>query len=105
MNKTRSSYHSELYPIKSAKEMTNTEISNWYAFANALKFINLKSRQTKREIKELEIDARDLQRYVDEVSGDVKTNLENFGGIPFKYSLEMDNEDAQNMNEIAYEMF
>lgn len=104
MNKSRSTYQSDLYPVKSAYEMNNTELSNWFAFANALKFINLKSRQRRREVKELEIDARDLQRYVDEVSGDVQTNLEKFGGVPHKYSLDSSNEDAQNMNEIAYDM-
>lgn len=87
-----------------SNNMTVDEFCNWFALANALKFINNTSALTGKSIKEKDIDTRQMIEYVNSVSGDIKTCLETSGGIPHKYSL-VSSEDSLNTNELSYDQF
>ena len=99
---TKSKYESPLYPIVSPNQMTRKELCNWFAFCNALKFINLKEKETGEKIESINIDTRALTYYTHEVSGDIQTSLREKGGIPMKYSLDASIEEAKITDEIMY---
>lgn len=94
--------NSDNYQITKAKDMSAIELANWYAFCNAIKFIAIYSKKKHINPDLIELDSREMSRYVDKVSGDILTNLKERKGIPMKYSLDMHQEDAQNMEEVAY---
>lgn len=104
MNKEKiGSKLSDKYQIKPASEMSLEEESKWVALCNALKFINTTSQLTGMVVEEKDISHGDLLTYINNVSGDIKTCVEQMGGIPFKYSLRGGTEESKNTEELTYE--
>jgi hypothetical protein len=83
--------------------MSMTAVTNWFAFLNALKFINIKEKTTGVKIKEKEIDARSIISYIKSVGGDLYMNLKHRNGIPFKYSLATNHDGSRDIAEINYD--
>lgn len=97
------SVYNDNYPIKNAKDMSLEEMSRWYALLNALKFINHTSELTGIQVKEKDIDYREISTYIDSVGGDIETHIREIRGIPFKYSLTTEDEESLNLNDLKYE--
>ena len=91
----------EVSPIP-ANEMNNRQLTNWFAFANALKFINIGQSRFDTDISEGNISYSALVNYTKTVSGDIAQCLKQYRGIPMKYSLDLNEEDALNYEEITY---
>lgn len=96
-------YSVDNYPIKWVSEMTVPEVSRWFALCNALKFINHSSQLTGIEVKEKDIDYREILHYIESVGGDIETCLMKNRGIPYKYSLDINMEDSLDLTEVCYE--
>lgn len=101
-NEKSNRYESALYPITEPERMSTKELCNWFAFCNALKFINLKEKETGSKISSQDIDTRAVTTYISEISGDISINLREKGGIPMKYSLDPTIEEAKDLEEIYY---
>ena len=87
---------------KPAKEMDDTELSLWFAFCNAIKFVNVGEELFKEEVTENDIPYKALYNYVQTVSGDMRSCLKANNGIPLKYSLCCGHEESKNITEIDY---
>lgn len=83
--------------------MNMQEFCNWFALCNALKFINNASKLTGRRIDETEIIYKDVMNYIEEVSGDIETCINEADGVPFKYSLSSRSEDSREVADLKYE--
>lgn len=90
------------YQILNANEMSNVELSNWFSFCNAIKFISLHCRQKNINPDSIELDSRELSRYIHTTAGDILTNLTERNCIPMKYSLNTKHEEAKSTDEVAY---
>ena len=82
--------------------MSDTELSMWFAFCNAIKFVNVGEELYKENVTENDIPYKALYNYVQTVSGDMRSCLKVNKGIPMKYSLCCANEEARNITEIDY---
>lgn len=87
---------------KPAAEMSEIELTKWFAFLNAMKFINVGEEIYKTDVPEHDIPYKSICNYVQTVSGDIKECLRTNNGIPMKYSLCGQNEEARNIEEITY---
>lgn len=92
----------EFHPLKTAKEMGTQEFSNWWAFCNALKFINYTSERIRKPIQERDIDCRGIINYVEEVGGDIATCIRETAGIPYKYALCSIGKEAEDLRDLDY---
>jgi len=85
--------------MKTAKEMDNIELTKWFALMNALKYVNL-----GEDIYDQKIDAinahEGICKYVESVSGDMLTYLREWGGVPYKYSLDSSDEESKQIDEL-----
>lgn len=90
------------YHILPASEMSAQELSNWFAFCNAIKFITVFCKRKNINPDSIELDSRELSKYVEITSGDIYTSLKEKSGIPIKYSLEMDSEECRSVDEVQY---
>jgi hypothetical protein len=88
------------YVPKTASQMNRTELCRWFALMNMMKFINLGENLCRVETDEDSIPHNCLLKYVNEVSGDLEIYLKEFGGVPFKYSLDTTHADSQNIEEL-----
>lgn len=86
--------------IKSAEQMDNNELATWYAFCNALKFINLGEKSFHEEVRERDIPYNAILNYTQTVSGDIVQYLNTKKGIPLKYSLDVSMEESRRIDEI-----
>lgn len=86
--------------IDSAKNMSDEELSAWFAFCNSLKFINCGEQQYKESIDECDIPYSAILNYTRTVSGDILQFLKSRNGIPMKYSLDMRQKEEFNVEEI-----
>ena len=82
--------------------MGTEEFSNWWAFCNALKFINYTSARTRKPIRERDIDCRTIINYVEDVGGDIATCLRETKGIPYKYALCSIGKEADDLQDLNY---
>ncbi len=89
--------------LKKAQDMPLQELSNWLALCNALKFINDKSRKCGVYVDEKDINYRELNNYIVSTSGDIATCLRETGGVPFKFSLSLENEESLDTNDLTFE--
>lgn len=90
------------YQIIPAAEMSTEELSNWFAFCNAIKFIGMFCKQKGIDPDTIELDSRELSKYIDVTSGDILTNLRESMGVPLKYSLDMQSEECRCIDEVQY---
>jgi hypothetical protein len=88
--------------IRPACEMSVRELSRWFALMNMLKFINQGELICKTKKSEEEIHQRCMEKYIETVSGDLERSLKDHNGIPFKYSLNPNDEDSTIIEEIPY---
>lgn len=88
------------YIPKTASQMNKTELCRWFAMMNMMKFINLGEKLCGVETIEESIPHNCLLKYVNEVSGDLEIYLKEFGGIPFKYSLDITHADSEIVEEL-----
>ena len=88
--------------LKKAAEMETEELTMWFAFCNALKFVNIGEDIFKETVAEHDIPYKAIYNYVQTVSGDIKSCLNSNGGIPMKYALESNSDEARNIEEIDY---
>lgn len=87
---------------KPAKEMSDVELTKWFAFCNAMKFINIGEDMYKTDVPEHDIPYKSICNYVQTVSGDIRECLKINKGIPMKYSLCGTTDEARNVEEISY---
>lgn len=87
---------------KPASEMSEIELTKWIAFLNALKFVNIGEDIYKTDVPEHDIPYKSICNYVQTVSGDIRECFRTNKGIPMKYSLCCENDEARNIEEIAY---
>lgn len=90
------------YKITPASEMKGEELSNWFAFCNAIKFINVFCKKKGINADSIELDSRELSKYIETTAGDILTNLREHGGVPLKYSLDMQSEECRDISEVQY---
>lgn len=90
------------YKIIPASEMKGEELSNWFAFCNALKFFTVFCKKKGINPDSIELDSREVSKYVEVTAGDILTNLREHGGIPLKYSLDMQSEESKDITEVQY---
>lgn len=90
------------YSAKSSKQMTPEIRCKYFAFLNAIKFINIGSRKRGINPDSLELDSRMMKNYINAVEGDILSCLKQKGGIPMKYSLDCNHEEAQDFGELQY---
>lgn len=83
-----------------AQSMTDDALATWFAFCNALKFINLGENEYHEEIRERDIPYSAILNYTQTVSGDIKQYLKHKDGIPLKYSLDTSIEESRKIEEI-----
>lgn len=83
-----------------ASQMNTDELATWFAFCNALKFINLGEEEFKEEVRERDIPYSAILNYTQTVSGDIKQFLKHKDGIPLKYSLDTSMEESRKIEEI-----
>jgi hypothetical protein len=95
--------NSDKYCIKMASEMDDEELCNWFAFMNAVKFINSYCNKKHIDANSVDLDSREIEKYIRTTSGDILTNLREQGAIPLKYSLDASHEESKNIEEINYE--
>lgn len=95
-------YQSDRYPITDVKDMSSTELSRWFAFCNFVKFTSLMCKKKGMKFSEMNWNYLDVLRYIDDTSGDIKTMVKHHGGIPRKYSLKLDDDESNNIEEIKY---
>ena len=88
--------------LKSAAEMETEELTMWFAFCNALKFVNVGEDLYKETVAEHDIPYKAIYNYVQTVSGDIKACLKDSGGIPMKYALDARADESRNIEEIDY---
>jgi len=85
--------------------MSLTELTRWYAYMNAVKFAAAQEKRLlsqKKKLKNFDLPWIKTVEYIDDVAGDLALSLKEKGGIPYKYSLDLSDEDATNTNEIEY---
>jgi hypothetical protein len=85
--------------------LTDQELVNWFAFANALKFINAGEEIYNKNINEENIAYKAILTYTQTTSGDIEQYLKFKKGVPMKYSLSTSHCDSLSMEEISYEIF
>jgi len=85
-----------------SRTMSNTELTMWFAFANAMKFVNIGEDIYKQDVPEHDIPYKAIYNYVQTVSGDIRVCLDANGGIPMKYALFSDTDESRNVEEIDY---
>lgn len=90
------------YKILPAAQMSDQELANWFAFGNALKFINIFCKRKGINPDSRELDSREVQKYIETTSGDILTCLREQGAIPLKYSLDMASEECRSIEEVQY---
>ncbi len=90
------------YKAKTSKEMTRDELCRYFSFMNAVKFVGLHCRKHKIPPDSVELDSRNMLKYMKEVQGDIKMCLTTKGGIPLKYSLHAHTEESRSIEEIDY---
>lgn len=95
-------YQSDNYPIKKVEDMSSTELSRWFAFCNFIKFTSLFCKKKGIKFSEMNWNYLDVLSYIDDTSGDIKTMLKKEGAIPLKYSLQIEDEEANDIGEINY---
>jgi hypothetical protein len=90
------------YRVNAAKDMSRTELTRWFSLLNMLKFINLGEQICGVKKSEDEISHNCLLRYVDTVSGDLEKYLDEWQGVPYKYSLNPRHSESKSLEEIDF---
>lgn len=90
------------YKIRKACDMSETELCRWFSLMNLCKFINHGEDLCGMEANEDDIPHSCMLKYVNTVSGDLETWLNEYQGIPFKYSLNPRHSDSKNVGEIDF---
>jgi hypothetical protein len=88
------------YKFRKASQMSDTELCKWFSLMNMLKFINHGENLCGMEADEDDIPHSCMLKYVNTVSGDLERYLEDYGGVPFKYSLDTTHADSKNIEEL-----
>jgi hypothetical protein len=91
------------YKILPANEMSLEELTNWFSFLNAIKFISVFCKKKGIDPDTIELDSREIAKYIQTTSGDILTNLQERFGVPLKYSLDPSCEEAKSIEEIQYQ--
>ena len=92
------------YKAKKASEMTKPELCKYMALMNGLKFINQGEALTGVNLDEDDIPHKRMKKYIKEVEGDLLRCLNDYGGIPFKYSLDPSHEESRCIEEITFRL-
>lgn len=90
------------YPIRKADDMSLEELTNWYSFMNAIKFVSIFCKKKGIDPDTIELDSREISKYIQTTSGDILTNLKERYGVPLKYSLDASCEEARSIEELQY---
>lgn len=85
-----------------SKDMSVEEQANWMSFFNAVKFIDSCAKDRNVELDENDLDTRSIINYINSVSGDIQHCLHDYGGIPYKYSLDSSHEESHHIDEVLY---
>jgi hypothetical protein len=87
--------------LKKASEMNDVELATWFAFCNALKFINLGENSYKESIEETDIPYSAISNYTQSVSGDLQQYLKIKKGVPLKYSLDVSMKESHKIDDVV----
>lgn len=85
--------------LRTSKEMSRKELCNWFAFLNSIKFSSIFARNKNIDANQYDIPWNKHLTYIKTISGDLQKYLDEKNGIPFKYSLSLNHEDAKIYTE------
>ncbi len=91
MNINRMNTEIDNYPIKSASQMSNEELSRWWAFVQALGIIFTHAEKYDIDIDKMPLNTKKiLDEYINPISGDIlhelnkdKENYDLHSGVQF----------------------
>ena len=87
---------------KKSAQMTTKEFTRWYAFMNGLKFINIGEEMSNKRDHDDNKSYNALMRYIDLISGDINSYIKHWNGVPYKYSLDMSDIEARQIEDIKF---
>ena len=81
--------------------MNDAELATWFAFCNALKFINIGEGSFQESIQETDIPYSAISNYTQAVSGDLQQYLKAKRGVPLKYSLDVSMVESHKIDDVV----